>query len=114
LKQEYSKTKMEGNVNSLQQAHLLEVLDLVPGDIIRVEGPGGWSSVIGQVTVKKITAVNNDENELMDVTVTVKKLNRSQELPSACAGGYYFSAAQCTVKVTRKFDGATVRYVLNY
>jgi hypothetical protein len=86
---------MEANVQL--KTHLSAVLDLAEGDIIRVDGPDGWSSVTGQVVVKTLAPKIDSAGELIDVTVTVKKLNRHQELPSPCSGGSYFSASKCTV-----------------
>lgn len=93
------------------EARLSVARNLLVGDYITVEGPDGWSDISGKVIVQKVAPKINGQGDLIDVTITVKKLNRNQELPSPCSGGYYFSAAKCTIEVFTQHDGAKMRCV---
>ena len=93
-------------MEELMEARLSVARNLLLGDYITVKGPGGWSDIPGKVIVQKVAPKTNGQGDLIDVTITVKKLNRNQELPSPCSGGYYFSAAKCTIEVFTQHDGA--------
>jgi hypothetical protein len=76
------------------QARIVEAKALQSGDVIKVDGEG-WSDISGHVEVKSVTLVyDRDHRGIIDATVVVKKLNRSQNLPSPCSGGSYFSVSK--------------------